>query len=102
MTQHTSHARVWNKKSTIAQNHQQVWCVVFNIAAVLLKPCISMFHFNTVSAQAGLRTLHDLGPEIRRVISCDLQDEGLVDGNLEEEEDMYRVQRFHLQCFSSI
>ncbi|XP_056628678.1 voltage-dependent L-type calcium channel subunit alpha-1D [Triplophysa dalaica] len=48
-------------------------------------------HFNTTTAlQAGLRTLHDLGPEIRRVISCDLQDEGLVDGYLEEEEDIYR------------
>lgn len=50
-----------------------------------------------MSAQAGLRTLHDLGPEIRRAISCDLQDEGLVDCNLDEEEDIYRVQRFHLQ-----
>ncbi|KAA0713569.1 Voltage-dependent L-type calcium channel subunit alpha-1D [Triplophysa tibetana] len=47
--------------------------------------------FNTTTAlQAGLRTLHDLGPEIRRAISCDLQDEGLVDGHLEEEEDIYR------------
>uniref|UniRef100_A0A4W5M6B3 Calcium channel, voltage-dependent, L type, alpha 1D subunit, a n=1 Tax=Hucho hucho TaxID=62062 RepID=A0A4W5M6B3_9TELE len=27
--------------------------------------------------QAGLRTLHDIGPEIRRAISCDLQDEEL-------------------------
>ncbi|XP_057213136.1 voltage-dependent L-type calcium channel subunit alpha-1D isoform X3 [Triplophysa rosa] len=48
-------------------------------------------HFNTTTAlQAGLRTLHDLGPEIRRAISCDLLDEGLVDDNLEEEEDIYR------------
>uniref|UniRef100_A0A8C7KWB8 Voltage-dependent L-type calcium channel subunit alpha n=1 Tax=Oncorhynchus kisutch TaxID=8019 RepID=A0A8C7KWB8_ONCKI len=36
------------------------------------------------SLQAGLRTLHDIGPEIRRVISCDLQDEGLVDINAED------------------
>ncbi|XP_029912124.1 voltage-dependent L-type calcium channel subunit alpha-1D isoform X2 [Myripristis murdjan] len=40
--------------------------------------------------QAGLRTLHDIGPEIRRVISCDLQEEGLVDVNGEEEEEIYR------------
>lgn len=41
--------------------------------------------------QAGLRTLHDIGPEIRRAISCDLQQEGLVDGNGDEEEEIYRV-----------
>uniref|UniRef100_A0A8C6VWS3 Voltage-dependent L-type calcium channel subunit alpha n=1 Tax=Nothobranchius furzeri TaxID=105023 RepID=A0A8C6VWS3_NOTFU len=29
----------------------------------------------TLALQAGLRTLHDIGPEIRRAISCDLQDE---------------------------
>ncbi|XP_051757897.1 voltage-dependent L-type calcium channel subunit alpha-1D isoform X8 [Ctenopharyngodon idella] len=46
--------------------------------------------FNTTTAlQAGLRTLHDIGPEIRRAISCDLQDEGLVDVNLHEEEEIY-------------
>uniref|UniRef100_A0A4W5NIP5 Voltage-dependent L-type calcium channel subunit alpha n=1 Tax=Hucho hucho TaxID=62062 RepID=A0A4W5NIP5_9TELE len=42
------------------------------------------------SLQAGLRTLHDIGPEIRRVISCDLQDEGLVDINAEEDNQIYR------------
>uniref|UniRef100_A0A8C7V155 Voltage-dependent L-type calcium channel subunit alpha n=1 Tax=Oncorhynchus mykiss TaxID=8022 RepID=A0A8C7V155_ONCMY len=42
------------------------------------------------SLQAGLRTLHDIGPEIRRVISCDLQDEGLVDINAEDGEEIYR------------
>uniref|UniRef100_A0A8C5FNE0 Voltage-dependent L-type calcium channel subunit alpha n=1 Tax=Gadus morhua TaxID=8049 RepID=A0A8C5FNE0_GADMO len=31
----------------------------------------------TMALQAGLRTLHDIGPEIRRAISCDLQEEGL-------------------------
>lgn len=41
--------------------------------------------------QAGLRTLHDIGPEIRRAISCDLQQEGLVDGNDDEDEEIYRV-----------
>uniref|UniRef100_A0A674E4H7 Voltage-dependent L-type calcium channel subunit alpha n=1 Tax=Salmo trutta TaxID=8032 RepID=A0A674E4H7_SALTR len=40
--------------------------------------------------QAGLRTLHDIGPEIRRVISCDLQDEGLVDMNAEEDDEVSR------------
>ncbi|XP_034151619.1 voltage-dependent L-type calcium channel subunit alpha-1D isoform X5 [Esox lucius] len=45
---------------------------------------------STISLQAGLRTLHDIGPEIRRVISCDLQDEGLVDINAEEDEEIYR------------
>uniref|UniRef100_A0A7N8X717 Voltage-dependent L-type calcium channel subunit alpha n=1 Tax=Mastacembelus armatus TaxID=205130 RepID=A0A7N8X717_9TELE len=44
----------------------------------------------TMALQAGLRTLHDIGPEIRRAISCDLQDEGLVDANGEEEEEIYR------------
>uniref|UniRef100_A0A8C7KWI4 Voltage-dependent L-type calcium channel subunit alpha n=1 Tax=Oncorhynchus kisutch TaxID=8019 RepID=A0A8C7KWI4_ONCKI len=45
---------------------------------------------STIALQAGLRTLHDIGPEIRRVISCDLQDEGLVDINAEDGEEMYR------------
>ncbi|XP_076859258.1 calcium channel, voltage-dependent, L type, alpha 1D subunit, a isoform X2 [Brachyhypopomus gauderio] len=36
--------------------------------------------------QAGLRTLHDIGPEIRRAISCDLQDEELVNIVPEEEQ----------------
>ncbi|KAF7209454.1 calcium voltage-gated channel subunit alpha1 D [Nothobranchius furzeri] len=44
----------------------------------------------TLALQAGLRTLHDIGPEIRRAISCDLQDEGLVDATGEEEEEIYR------------
>uniref|UniRef100_H3ATD9 Voltage-dependent L-type calcium channel subunit alpha n=1 Tax=Latimeria chalumnae TaxID=7897 RepID=H3ATD9_LATCH len=44
----------------------------------------------TVALQAGLRTLHDIGPEIRRAISCDLQDEVPEENNPEEEEDTYR------------
>ncbi|XP_048096351.1 voltage-dependent L-type calcium channel subunit alpha-1D [Alosa alosa] len=40
-----------------------------------------------IALQAGLRTLHDIGPEIRRAISCDLQDE---DANVEEEDEIYR------------
>lgn len=51
-----------------------------------------VFFLQPLSLQAGLRTLHDIGPEIRRAISCDLQQEGLVDGNEEEEEEqIYRV-----------
>ncbi|XP_036960970.1 voltage-dependent L-type calcium channel subunit alpha-1D isoform X2 [Acanthopagrus latus] len=44
----------------------------------------------TMALQAGLRTLHDIGPEIRRAISCDLQQDGLVDASGEEEEEIYR------------
>jgi hypothetical protein len=29
---------------------------------------------NTVSLQAGLRTLHEAGPEIKRATSCDLDE----------------------------
>ncbi|XP_048877532.1 voltage-dependent L-type calcium channel subunit alpha-1D-like isoform X2 [Brienomyrus brachyistius] len=43
-----------------------------------------------VALQAGLRTLHDIGPEIRRAISCDLQDEELVDFIPEEDQEFYR------------
>ena len=51
--------------------------------------------------QAGLRTLHDIGPEIRRAISCDLQEGGLVDANGDEEEEIYRVNILddRLVCF---
>ncbi|TRY54896.1 hypothetical protein DNTS_011010 [Danionella cerebrum] len=46
--------------------------------------------FNSTSVlQAGLRTLHDIGPEIYRAISCDLQSEGLVHFNLNHEEEMF-------------
>ncbi|XP_039655691.1 voltage-dependent L-type calcium channel subunit alpha-1D isoform X5 [Perca fluviatilis] len=44
----------------------------------------------TMALQAGLRTLHDIGPEIRRAISCDLQEAGLVNVDGEEEEEIYR------------
>ncbi|XP_072308444.1 calcium channel, voltage-dependent, L type, alpha 1D subunit, a isoform X4 [Eucyclogobius newberryi] len=43
-----------------------------------------------IALQAGLRTLHDIGPEIRRAISCDLQDDELVDFIPEEDEEVYR------------
>ncbi|XP_035238342.1 voltage-dependent L-type calcium channel subunit alpha-1D-like isoform X26 [Anguilla anguilla] len=44
----------------------------------------------TIALQAGLRTLHDIGPEIRRAISCDLQDKDLVEFNPDDDEDIYR------------
>uniref|UniRef100_A0A672VBA1 Voltage-dependent L-type calcium channel subunit alpha n=1 Tax=Strigops habroptila TaxID=2489341 RepID=A0A672VBA1_STRHB len=44
----------------------------------------------TIALQAGLRTLHDIGPEIRRAISCDLQDDEPEENNPEEEEDVYK------------
>uniref|UniRef100_A0A3Q3IRH6 Voltage-dependent L-type calcium channel subunit alpha n=1 Tax=Monopterus albus TaxID=43700 RepID=A0A3Q3IRH6_MONAL len=43
-----------------------------------------------IALQAGLRTLHDIGPEIRRAISCDLQDDELLDFIPEEDEEIYR------------
>ncbi|XP_062316510.1 voltage-dependent L-type calcium channel subunit alpha-1D-like [Osmerus eperlanus] len=43
-----------------------------------------------IALQAGLRTLHDIGPEIRRAISCDLQDDELVDFIPVEDEEIYR------------
>lgn len=51
--------------------------------------------------QAGLRTLHDIGPEIRRAISCDLQDDDPEENNPEEEEDVYKVmsEPIHVNCF---
>ncbi|XP_069499722.1 voltage-dependent L-type calcium channel subunit alpha-1D isoform X1 [Ambystoma mexicanum] len=44
----------------------------------------------TIALQAGLRTLHDIGPEIRRAISCDLQDDEPDECNQEEDEDIFR------------
>ncbi|XP_006892290.1 PREDICTED: voltage-dependent L-type calcium channel subunit alpha-1D isoform X4 [Elephantulus edwardii] len=45
----------------------------------------------TIALQAGLRTLHDIGPEIRRAISCDLQDDEPEETKREEEEeDMFK------------
>ncbi|MEJ1276612.1 calcium channel voltage-dependent R type alpha 1E subunit [Cricetulus griseus] len=40
----------------------------------------------TIALQAGLRTLHDIGPEIRRAISCDLQDDEPEDSKADEED----------------
>uniref|UniRef100_A0A8C3VI73 Voltage-dependent L-type calcium channel subunit alpha n=1 Tax=Catharus ustulatus TaxID=91951 RepID=A0A8C3VI73_CATUS len=45
---------------------------------------------STIALQAGLRTLHDIGPEIRRAISCDLQDDEPEENNPEEEEEVYK------------
>ncbi|XP_038422082.1 voltage-dependent L-type calcium channel subunit alpha-1D isoform X8 [Canis lupus familiaris] len=44
----------------------------------------------TIALQAGLRTLHDIGPEIRRAISCDLQDDEPEETKREEEEDGFK------------
>lgn len=50
-----------------------------------------------VCVQAGLRTLHDIGPEIRRAISGDLTVEEELDKGLKEpvsaasEDDIFRV-----------
>ncbi|XP_056660136.1 voltage-dependent L-type calcium channel subunit alpha-1D isoform X6 [Monodelphis domestica] len=44
----------------------------------------------TIALQAGLRTLHDIGPEIRRAISCDLQDDEPEEKKQEEEEDGFK------------
>uniref|UniRef100_A0A8D3D7C2 Voltage-dependent L-type calcium channel subunit alpha n=1 Tax=Scophthalmus maximus TaxID=52904 RepID=A0A8D3D7C2_SCOMX len=52
-----------------------------------------------LSLQAGLRTLHDIGPEIRRAISGDLTVEEEMDKGLKEpvsaasEDDIFRVKR---------
>ncbi|XP_060246765.1 voltage-dependent L-type calcium channel subunit alpha-1D isoform X9 [Meriones unguiculatus] len=40
----------------------------------------------TIALQAGLRTLHDIGPEIRRAISCDLQDDEPEESKPEDED----------------
>uniref|UniRef100_A0A8C6UHJ7 Calcium channel, voltage-dependent, L type, alpha 1D subunit, a n=1 Tax=Neogobius melanostomus TaxID=47308 RepID=A0A8C6UHJ7_9GOBI len=55
-----------------------------------------------IALQAGLRTLHDIGPEIRRAISCDLQDDELVDFIPEEDEEVYRVMNSILQTGRSM
>ncbi|XP_016533101.1 voltage-dependent L-type calcium channel subunit alpha-1C isoform X17 [Poecilia formosa] len=52
-----------------------------------------------LSLQAGLRTLHDIGPEIRRAISGDLNVEEEIDKGMKEsvsaasEDDIFRVKR---------
>ncbi len=46
---------------------------------------------NAVTLHAGLRTLHDLGPEIRRAISGTLDDEEGFKSMFQEEEPMHRV-----------
>ena len=55
---------------------------------------------NAVALQAGLRTLHDLGPEIRRAISGSLDDEDAYE-NYEEDEPQHRVNSFHLFTFAT-
>ncbi|XP_007447290.1 PREDICTED: voltage-dependent L-type calcium channel subunit alpha-1D isoform X2 [Lipotes vexillifer] len=45
---------------------------------------------STIALQAGLRTLHDIGPEIRRAISCDLQDDEPEESKGKEEGDVFK------------
>ena len=56
---------------------------------------------NAVTLHAGLRTLHDLGPEIRRAISGTLDDEEAFKSMFEEEEPTHRV-RIHFNNVSKI
>lgn len=55
---------------------------------------------NYIIFQAGLRTLHDIGPEIRRAISGDLTAEEELDKAMKEavsaasEDDIFRVSGF--------
>jgi len=46
---------------------------------------------NAVTLHAGLRTLHDLGPEIRRAISGTLDDEETFKPMFDEDEPTHRV-----------
>ena len=54
---------------------------------------------NAVTLHAGLRTLHDLGPEIRRAISGTLDDEEAFKPMFEDEEPTHRV-REEKNCIS--
>jgi len=56
---------------------------------------------NAVTLHAGLRTLHDLGPEIRRAISGTLDDEEQFKTMFyEEEEPTHRVSHENFYFFS--
>lgn len=46
---------------------------------------------NAVTLHAGLRTLHDLGPEIRRAISGSLEDEDAFKAMFDDDEPQHRV-----------
>lgn len=58
--------------------------------------------------QAGLRTLHDIGPEIRRAISGDLTAEEELDKAMKEavsaasEDDIFRVSAFTMKMQSGV
>jgi len=52
---------------------------------------------NAVTLHAGLRTLHDLGPEIRRAISGSLEDDEAFKGMFDEEDEpQHRVRAFNI------
>jgi voltage-dependent calcium channel L type alpha-1D len=57
---------------------------------------------NAVTLQAGLRTLHDLGPEIRRAISGSLDDDDAFKSMFNEEEPMHRRNHFLFGVVQSI
>jgi hypothetical protein len=46
---------------------------------------------NAVTLHAGLRTLHDLGPEIRRAISGTLDEEEIFNKMFKDDEPKHRV-----------
>jgi hypothetical protein len=46
---------------------------------------------NAVTLHAGLRTLHDLGPEIRRAISGTLDEEEVFSKMFNDDEPQHRV-----------
>jgi len=54
---------------------------------------------NSVALHAGLRQLHDLGPEIRRAISGDLDDEETFNRFWREEEPQHRVSEYLMKLF---
>ena len=51
---------------------------------------------NAVTLHAGLRTLHDLGPEIRRAISGSLEEEEAFKNMFADEEPQHRVSFFFI------
>ncbi|XP_075923076.1 voltage-dependent L-type calcium channel subunit alpha-1D isoform X3 [Petromyzon marinus] len=58
---------------------------------------------NTIALQAGLRTLHDMGPEIRRAISGELQEDDDLESGADGEEGIFRrsggLFSNHVSCY---
>ena len=57
---------------------------------------------NAVTLHAGLRTLHDLGPEIRRAISGSLEDDECFKGMFDEDEPQHRRNHFLFGMVSNL